>query len=110
MNKHDIELLSQSEGQRITLNPDTPQSVEGVLMSINPENNSVIIRTKNGDISLLPEDIVNARKANISGRTLLQSTTSLAGLLVTTEAMTAEASKGGPDQGGGMGGMGGMEH
>jgi chaperonin GroEL len=48
-------------------------------------------------------------------RTALQNAASIAGLMITTEAMVAEAPKkdapagGGHDHGGGMGGMGGMD-
>jgi len=47
-------------------------------------------------------------------RTALQDAASIAGLLVTTEAMVAEVPKdkpagGGMPSGGGMGGMGGMD-
>ena len=47
-------------------------------------------------------------------RTALQDAGSIAGLLITTEAMIAEAPKkepaGGGMPGGGMGGMGGMDY
>ena len=42
-------------------------------------------------------------------RSALQNAASVAGLLITTEAMIADSPKeAGPDMGGGMGGMGGM--
>ena len=40
-------------------------------------------------------------------RTALQNAASIAGLMITTEAMVAEAPK--KDEGGGCGGMGGMD-
>jgi chaperonin GroEL len=42
-------------------------------------------------------------------RTALQNAASVAGLMITTEAMVAELPKDESPAGGGMGGMGGME-
>ena len=74
---------------------------------------AVVVRGRLVDLStdLLQAGIVDPAKVV---RTALQNAASVAGLLVTTEAMVAEEPKrnaggGAPAGGGGMGGMGGMD-
>ena len=68
-------------------------------------------KSAGGDVEVFTEDIPESAAALVVA---LQDASSIAGLLITTEAMVAELPKkddmpmGGPP-GGGMGGMGGMD-